>query len=418
MKKKFYFFLKLLFVFAILFDINFKFLPSLTTSRIAFFSIVILAFFRKDKLSIYFIYYLFFLSIILFFSTLQFFYSGDFTQTSRIVWFSLYGIVTPFLFKNYVKSNNEFFYLIGLAVLIQAILTIFSFLMPSVKSVFSNLILSSSNYDESNVLRAMGFTTVGGASFSVIQSTGVISFIILAKLNKWSLIKSFLIWFSILIILISIFFIGRTGMFISLTAILAYVISLKVKLRNVIVTITFIFLAFQINYTSLIENLTSGVDGFRSDIFIEWIESSFKVKDNETTAALNEMPVPPLSFETIIGTGRVRDVTGRENASGHDSGYVQTYYSLGLILATCFYLSFLIFLLFLIYRNKFQKYYDSINKKILYMLVLLVFFIEIKEPFIFYYSFPFFVLSCIFNLNKEISFNNLKNIKREEAFIN
>jgi hypothetical protein len=418
MKNFLYFFLKLLFVFAILFDINFKFLPSLTTSRIAFFIIVILAFFRKDKQSTYFIYYLFFLSIILFFSVLQFFYSGDFTQTSRIIWFSLYGIVTPFLFKNYVKSNNEFFYLIGIAVLIQAILTIFSFLMPSVKSVFSNLILSSSNYDESNVLRAMGFATVGGASFSVIQSTGVISFIILAKLNKWSLIKSFLIWFSILIILISIFFIGRTGMFISLTTILAYVISLKVKLRNVIVTITFIFLAFQINYTSLIENLTSRVDGFRSDLFIEWIESSFKVKDNETTVALNEMPVPPLSFETLIGTGRVRDVTGLENASGHDSGYVQTYYSLGLILATCFYLSFLIFLFFLIYRSNFQKYNDSINKKILYMLVLLLFFIEIKEPFIFYYSFPFFVLSCIFNLNKEISFNNLKNIKREEAFIN
>lgn len=418
MKKKFYFFLKLLFVFAILFDINFKFLPSLTTSRIAFFSIVILAFFRKDKLSIYYIYYLFILLIILFFSILQFFYSGDFSQPSRIIWFTLYGIVAPFLFKNYIKSYNEFFCLISVAVLIQAVMTIFSFLMPSVKSVFNNFILSSSNYDETNVLRAMGFASVGGASFSVIQSTGVISLLILLKFNNLNYIKRLLIWISILIILISIFFVGRTGMFISFIAIFIYVISLKVKFRNVAVILMLLFLVFQINYTSLIENFTSGVDGFRSDLFISWIESSFKVKDNDTTDALNEMPIPPLSFETIIGTGRVRSITGNGNASGHDSGYVQTYYSLGLLLAICFYIFFLIFTIFLIQCNKFQKYYDSKKQKILYLLILIVFVIEIKEPFIFHYSFPFFVLSSILNINKGYLDNYLKLIKPKDAFLN
>jgi O-antigen ligase len=297
-------------------------------------------------------------------------------------------------------------------------MTIFSFLIPSVKSVFNNLILSSSNYDETNVLRAMGFASVGGASFSVIQSTGVISLLILLKFINLNYIKRFLIWISILIILVSIFFVGRTGMFISFIAIFIYVISLKVKFRNVAVILMLLFLVFQINYTSFIENLTSGVDGFRSDLFINWIESSFKVKDNDTTDALNEMPVPPLSFETIIGTGRVRSITGNGNASGHDSGYVQTYYSLGLLLAICFYIFFLIFAIFLIQRNKFQKYYDSKKQKILYLLILIVFVIEIKEPFIFHYSFPFFVLSSILNINKGYLDNNLKLIKPKVAFVN
>ena len=142
------------------------------------------------------------------------------------------------------------------------------------------------------------------------------------------------------------------------------------------------------------------------------------MKDNDTTDALNEMPVPPLSFETIIGTGRVRSITGNGNASGHDSGYVQTYYSLGLLLAIFFYIFFLIFAIFLIQRNKFQKYYDSKKQKILYLLILIVFVIEIKEPFIFHYSFPFFVLSSILNINKGYLDNNLKLIKPKVAFVN
>lgn len=412
MKKKFYFFLKLLFVFAILFDINFKFLPSVTTSRIALILICLFAFARKNKLSIFCIYYLVVLFSVLVFSIIQFLYSADFTQSSRIIWFSLYGIVIPFLFKNYIKNRNEFFCLISVAVLIQAILTICSYLMPSIKAVFSSLIIYTSNFDETNLLRAMGFASVGGASFSVIQSTGVISLLILNKLNDLSFLHRFLLWVSILVIFVSIFFIGRTGLFISIIATFIYILSLQLKLKNIAVVVMFLFLAFQINYINLIDNLTSNIDGFKSELFVNWIENSFKLKGNETASDLNEMPIPPLSFETIIGTGRVLDISGFGNASGHDSGYVQTYYSLGLLLAVFFYSAFFVFL---IYQIKIQNQFKTEKQTFLYLLVFVVFIVEFKEPFIFSYSFPFFVLTSILVYSKQD--NNLKLNNRKEIFV-
>ena len=411
MKKWIYSFLKLLFVFSILFDINFKFLPSLTTSRLAFLALLLLVLFKNKRFSVSSLNYLAVLSFILLFSIGQYLFSGDFTQSSRIIWFSLYSILTPFLFINFIKNRNEFFNLIGLAVTIQAVLTVLSYLLPSVKNVFDSLIISSSNVYATDWLRAMGFTSVGGASFSVIQSTGVISFLILDKVNNFHFLKRFLIWVSILIIFISIFFIGRTGLFICILSFIIYFVSLKLKLKNIAITVVFLFLASQINYVNVVQNLTSGVDGFNIDLFVNWIESSFKLKDNETTQALNEMPVPPLSFETVLGTGRVRDKSGLLNASGNDSGYIQTYYSLGFILAIFFYISFFSFL---IYQINVQKKYSDSKHFVLYLLVLAIFVLEFKEPFIFHYSFPFFVLSSILTFSKKDSNNNLKIIMPKE----
>jgi hypothetical protein len=411
MKKWFYSFLKLLFVFSVLFDINFKFLPSLTTSRLAFLALLLLVLIKKKRFPVSSLNYLAVLFVILFFSIWQYLFSGDFTQPSRIIWFSLYSILTPFLFINFIKNRNEFFYLIALAVTIQAVLTILSYLLPSVKNVFNSLIIYSSNFDATNLLRAMGFASVGGASFSVIQSTGVISFLVLDNLNKFHFLKRFLIWVSILLIFISIFFIGRTGLFICIISFIIYFVSLKLKLKSIAITAAFLFLASQINYVNLVQNLTSGVDGFNTDLFVNWIESSFKLKDNETTEALNEMPVPPLSFETVFGTGRVRDISGLENASGNDSGYIQTYYSLGLILAIIFYVTFFSFL---IYQIKMQKKFNDSKQFVLYLLVFVIFVLEFKEPFIFHYSFPFFVLSSILIFRKNSSNNTSKIIIPKE----
>lgn len=392
MYKKFYFILKLIFVFSILFDINFNFISSFTTARVALVSLVCITLLRKDRISLSCIYYFLWVGVILMFSTIQFIYSNDFNQSSRLIWFNLYGVLTPFLFVNYIKNRNEFFLLISIAVLIQAFLTILSYLNPSIKQVFSNLIIYTSNFDESNTLRAMGFASVGGASLSVIQSCGIISLLILLKINVWSIIEKILIWVGILIVLISIFFIGRTGLFISIFAFLVYFISISFNIKNWIIATLIIVGVSQINYLKLIENVTSNISGFKSELFISWIENSFQIKGNETKEDLSKMPIPPLSFNTIIGAGRVVKINGFGNASGHDSGYIQTYYSLGLILSIIFYLSYFYFLLF-----------NSNKQKILYLLIIITFIIEIKEPFIFHYSFPFFVLSSILIFGKKNS---------------
>ena len=102
-----------------------------------------------------------------------------------------------------------------------------------------------------------------------------------------------------------------------------------------------------------------------------------------------------MSLKTIVGTGEVFDLRFMKNASGNDSGYIQTYYSSGFILAIAFYISYFWFLL---------KETKSKNLFSFLFIIILMFIIEIKEPFIFKYILPFFILNLILLTNKRDQF--------------
>lgn len=394
------FLLKLILIFALLYDINFVLFPSITTTRLAFLSLVLLNIKNRNpfpRAPFYFLGIVFFIFVV---SLVQFIFSSDSSQSSRLFWFSLYGIITPFLLEKHLKNRNEFLFLISLAVSLQAILSIFSFINPSVKGLFYNLIIFTSNYDETETIRATGFASIGGAGLSVIQSTGIIATLILMKLNSFSFVKSALLWGLIFVIAGSTFIIGRTGLFISIFAIGVYILSCKFKSKNILLACLIGFVFYQINFVGMIEKLTSNVDGFNVDVFTNWIDNAFRIKDNTTADNLGGMPIPDLELRTILGTGRVVHESGEGNASMNDSGYIQTYYSLGILAAFLFYSSYFLFLFEQIKMR---------NSKSLYILLFITALIEIKEPFIFQYAFPFFVLSVILLINKtEIKSNKGK----------
>ncbi|SDW70585.1 hypothetical protein SAMN05444338_104136 [Flavobacterium degerlachei] len=377
---------KLLFIFGFLYDINFTFLPSFTSARLAFLFLLLLFLKKNHGISKNALYYILVLFFVFSIALIQFVLVPDSTQLSRILWFSIYGVISPFLFVNFLKSRNEFLILVSVAAAIQAVLSIFSFINPSVKALFYNLVIFTSNFEEDQVLRAVAFASIGGAGLSVIQSLGVISSIALLKINNFGIYRTILIWLMMAITVVSIFLIGRTGLFISLLCIFIYFISEIKSLKKIIVISLVILGIYQINTIDILENLTSNVDGFSVDMFTAWIENAFNIENNDTSEALASMPIPPVTFQTIIGTGRVVHESGVGNASMHDSGYIQTYYSLGLLTAIYFYISYIIFLIFQVGKGK---------SGYLYFLILLMFIIEIKEPFIFQYVFPFFVLSMI-----------------------
>lgn len=391
MKKRVYFILKLIFIFFIFFDINFTFLPSITTARVCFLILLLISINKKKLLTKAFYNFLFALTLVFLVALIQYYFSTDSAQLSRIVWFTLFSIIAPFLFVSFIKSRNELLFLISFAVAFQAMFAILSFINPAIKELFYSLIIFTSNFNEDQVLRAVAFASIGGAGLSVIQSIGVISSLILLKTNKFSLYSYILLWFVVIIILISIVLIGRTGLLISFLCLLIYFISELKNFKNII-AISLIFIAiYQINLINILEIFTSNVDGFNVDMFTAWIENAFTIKNNDTSGELSNMPIPPISFQTLIGTGRVVHESGFGNASDHDSGYIQTYYSLGLLIAGFFYSIYFLFLRDQIRRKK------NIN---LYILVFIMFMIEIKEPFIFQYVFPFFVLSIILVDNK------------------
>ena len=390
---------KFLLVFFILYDINFKFLPGFTSGRISF--VVVLVYFLFEWIrsgatfSKFFLnensWYFNVLIFVIIIAFLQFFSSNDITQVARLFYFTIYGIVTPLILVKIFNKSNDFLLVIGISVLLQSFITLGSYLIPSIKVLLNNLVLYNAHFDASNNTRALGFVSVAGAAFSLIQFTGVFSILTYLNLNhvKWQF--KMLLNISILIILISTLFIGRTGLFLSILVLLLFFIFNKFSIKKVILGILCFSIILQINFEKALDFVTKDVDGYNSELFIAWIQSGFRL-NNDLVEGLNEMPIPPLTYQTLIGTGLLVGPNGEGNASGHDTGYIQTYYSMGLIIAFVFYVSYFYYLFIKVRRNKFNLSYF-----LLFILIL----VESKEFFIFSYAFPFFVFSYILIVRKE-----------------
>jgi hypothetical protein len=391
MNRVFYFAIKLILVFFLLFDINLQALPSITTARVAMGLIFLICFFRRVHIPRKALYYAVVLIFILVLVFLQYLYSNEATQLSRFIWFILYGIITPLILVQVINNRSQFFLLVSVATAVQAVIAVISFVNPTLKTILYNNIIFTANFDENQVLRAVAFSSVAGASLSLIQSYGVISSLLLLHFLECSFKYRVLLWANIILILISIFLIGRTGLFVSFLALLIYIIPYLFSIKKIIIASCIMLIMSQINYVGIIDKAMINVDGFNVELFTAWIENAFRIEDNATSEDIKSMPIPPLSFETIIGTGKVANLAIGGNATGHDSGYIQAYYSLGLILAFFFYATYFTFLISLV---------KGLREPVLYLIIILVFIVEIKEPFIFQYTLPFFVLCSILVFKK------------------
>lgn len=323
-------------------------------------------------------------------SFLQYLFSGDFTQSSRLLWFSLYSIMVPYIFYKVTENVSEFLWLIVISTFIQAILTINSFFIPSFKQFILSIIFVGGNQIELSAFRAIGFSSISGAAFSVVQSCGVFAGLFLLKKTDIKF-QRILVYVFIAVVLLSTLIIGRTGLIISLLAILLFFIS-ELSVKKIIRYFVIFFILYQVNYIKILESVTANIPGFNVDYFLGWTGEALTIKNNRTAEIIMDMPIPPVTLKTIVGTGEVFDINSGSNSSGHDSGYIQTYYSLGLIFAGVFYIGFLIFLI-----SEIQK----TRRHWLLLPVIMMFILEYKEPFIFKYILPFFVLSLILEEQKE-----------------
>ena len=385
------FIIKIILIFFIIYDFGFIAFPSLTSGRVVLLAIFIYSLIKKDilinKEVAFFSIFIFILFVA---SLIQFINSDDFIQSSRLFWFTIYSIITPFLLLKIFKDKIDFLNAFFIATTIQSIITIGSFLNPEFKQFILSAIVVGGN-DIKDGFRAIGFTSASGAAFSIIQFCGVFSGLMLLNYTRDNLIKSIFIWIFIVIGLLSTLIIGRTGLLCSIIAII-YFLFINFNLKKAILYSVITFMISQINFIKLLENQTEVIDGFNIELFKNWIEDGFILKNNNTVEAISRMPIPPLSLNTIVGTGEVFDAEKSVNASGHDSGYIQTYFSLGFVFAIVFYVSYF---LFLIRITKLK------NLLILLFLIFILFVVEFKEPFIFKYILPFYILTLTVLYNKE-----------------
>lgn len=368
----------------IIYDISFATIPSITTGRLALFFLII---YSIKKISVYrnlsnkaLVFSFFFLV-----ACIQSFFSDDFTMVSRVFWFTIYSFIASLIIAYFAQKNNIYIIsVILMAITLQSILIIIIFMNFDLRLMVYDIISIGANFEAEDIYRSIGFTSKAGASLSIIQAFGIIAGLIhlRTQMAKYKI----LIILAILINLIAVALIGRTGLVLSVMAILYYILFIQ-KLNSAKSYILILFaVILSFNIEKIIEILVSDYANFSVDYFTNWITKVFTGEDNTVKNLLYTMNFPPITLETIMGTGEIVSMDG-DNAAGHDSGYIQTYYSMGLIFSILLYS----YIASLLIKNK-----RFLPNKWGVFLIISVLILEVKEPFIFKYSYPFLVFLMIY----------------------
>ncbi len=377
-------------IFLLIYNVSFKSFELLTTARLA----VLFLFFWALKERVNFVKILKSKTWILFlplpYVALQYMLVGDFGQLSRFIHLGLYSFVGAGLVVSVCGDLKTLIVAMLIAIGVQAILIFISFFSLDYRTWFEAVSVSGSNYDATYIYRASGFSGAGGAALSLLQSLGVFLGWLLLRENKvYEKVKgkaAYLVFLGMLLSAISCVVVGRTGLLLSLIFMAIFAFDSPLRIRFFLFAIASAFL-FQI---FLFEGVTSLLDsGFSSDYFSNWA-FGFLTGDDQTVSNLGEQSIPPLTMETFHGTG-LNSVVDGANPSGHDSGFVQAYYSMGLPFSVIFFAAY-IYTLFVCL--KWLPLFLRLG------LVVLFFLIEIKEPFVFKYSLMFVLAALNFAHNR------------------
>ena len=315
--------------------------------------------------------------------------SLDTDQISKFINLFLNSFIGGWLLAGAGRTRENILKAFLLAIFAQSVLLLVSFFNLDLRDFIGQNISVKANFDTVDLYRAPGFTSDAGSSLSVTQSLGVLAGgLLLVMRPDFSKLVTASIVFTIFTIATSCIFVGRTGLIISWLFIFIFLFKRIIPRSSILIAIVVIGAAgaFAVQF------IADLLPDFSTDFFLDWAFGFLSGK-NESVSELASMPIPPLSIDTIFGTGLVGLINGA-NPSGHDSGFVQNYYSLGIFLAAILYLAYL----------------NALLRMIAWMPALigtasaLIFFLaEVKEPFLFKYSIMTFLIAAYFARDRQTS---------------
>lgn len=284
-------------------------------------------------------------------------------------------IIFPVLTIKIFNSVEEFIRCQWRVTLLQsAIVFIGRLIRPVRMFVFENFAYGDGRLEEGvyNGVRSVGIDLAGAAG-SVVLFAGLICGIYLFYQTRDRKKKNNIIIGFMLIIAANLFM-GRTGLYFSVIALGIVFIDAICKLDRSalrLVAGSIIILAGCLIYVFFAPNTW----GLRT--WIRWVTEIGDLFGKERTiSAILNMNIPPLTMETLFGTGLYSGMTKMGVSFSHDAGYIRTYTSIGLIGCGFYYGSIYGFYLLMINKVKSSK------KKRIYLFFLLAIAIaEMKEPF-------------------------------------
>lgn len=294
--------------------------------------------------------------------------------------FFVFVVILPFFTIRIFKNAIIFCKCLIYACLIQSAIVITSFAFHPVRIFLESIqLMDVSRYS----YRIIGLG-IAGSGGSVYLLCGLIAagYLFIIGENKSTIITS------MGFIIIAIAFTGRTGFYAALAIILYLMIFSAKNIIDIIIVnlkmIVFLGIVIVAGYVLLIN--IRGIDLQLFNYTYDRLWELFREGMNsDALSGINNVnsPIPGLSFETIVGTGLIRVVTSSGAIFANDSGYIQRYAALGIIVCIVSYTSFYTYVTSLIHNV------PKIDKRYLFFCLLLLFVIEYKEPFIYMLVYPF-----------------------------
>lgn len=299
----------------------------------------------------------------------------------------------------YLFTENEEFKLFILKIIfwsgfVVSLSVIAEVFIPSFKDFILHYLLKTSNINFDVSLRASGFATGGGATQSLVLCTTFAIGLILSRLdcsNSTALYAACSI-----LILLSIIFVGRTGLYFSLLLGLTWIVFLsgfKSLLRFTIgigaLSLLCVYL-FSTGYFTLDEGALEFYSSHSFELFNNFFETGSLQSD--TTSEVSKMLYFPSVQHFIFGAGFVS-----EASHGYylpDPGVMKVLLAFGIYGFIVFY-TFNILSAFVFFRF-FNSFKDRSVKVFVSLLMCLIFLFEFKEPGLYQnYNFKVFVLIVI-----------------------
>lgn len=304
-------------------------------------------------------------------------------------------IIIPILLLKVFPNITEFVRCQWRVILFQsAIVLVGRFFLPIRMFVFNNFAYGDGRLENGVLsgIRSVGFDLTGAVG-SMVLFTGVICGIYLFCQTNSNQEKNKIIVGWMLIIGAQLFM-GRTGLYFSIIALFLVVLDGIMRFDKSIRKIVFggsaIILAILI-YVSVAQ------DSNELRVWVWWItEIGDLLGESRTIDVIGNMEYPELSIETFFGTGLTNGVTQSGIVVDNDSGYIQTYTSIGLLGCVLYY-----GIIYGLYGSMIRKVRISKKRCIYWMFFLAIIIGEMKEPFL-RKSILTVILSCMLMLEMKV----------------
>ncbi|MDW1964771.1 hypothetical protein R7P37_14435 [Vibrio sp. 431] len=267
--------------------------------------------------------------------------------TTNILIYLIFSVGVSVLVTKMKMSINDIFKYVFFVLVINSIVVLLQVTFPVFRTVIEFFLLPSGNVDWSDGFRYRGIASGGGAALSILIPVALSLGLYLLKEKE---IRWYTLMAASLVLTVSLFFIGRTG--IALIPIVLTIYLLFSGAKNLLRALIIISISL-IMFVSLFEHIKDFVISVYGEAFFKYafgffLDGKQGIEDEGTVGVLIDfVSVVPYTFPEVLtgvgfyGSGDFYPWT--------DSGYARMFLSVGFFFGGLYYIAY-----FMLFRKTFK----------------------------------------------------------------